>query len=83
MTDVIANVFVDAHPANAKLTLFRDGNRFLIASTVNAYFLQQMMLRFIADGSTRSSRNVSYDRRTSRFDIALDRFTAETCPNTQ
>jgi len=81
MTDVMANLFVDAHPSKAKLTLFRDGNCFLIASTVSAYSLQQMLLRVVADGSTRSSRNALYDRRSSRFDIAFYGIWAETNPN--
>jgi hypothetical protein len=71
MTDVMANLFVDVHPSKAKLTLFHDGNCFLNASTVSAYSLRQMMLRVVADGSTRSSHNALYDRRSWRFDIAF------------
>jgi hypothetical protein len=53
----MANFFVDDQVAKAKLTLFRDGNFFLIASTVSAYSLWQMLLRVVADGSNRSSHN--------------------------
>jgi len=81
MTDVMANLFVDVHPSKAKLTLFRNGNCFLIASTVSADSLRQMLLRVVADGSTRSSRNALYDRPSSRFDIAFQGICAETNPN--
>ena len=36
MTDIKASLFVDIHPSKAKLTLYCDGNNFLIASTVSA-----------------------------------------------
>jgi hypothetical protein len=81
MTDVIASLFVDVHPSKAKLTLFRSGNCFLIVSTVSAYSLRKMLLRVVADGGTRSSRNALYDRRSSRFDIAFHGLCAETNPN--
>jgi len=71
MTDVIANLFVEVPSSNAKLTLFLVGNCFLIAFTVSEYSLRQMLLRVLADGSTSSLRNVLYDRRSSRFDIAF------------
>ena len=77
----MANLFVDVHPSKTKLTLFRTGNCFLIASSVSAYSLQQMLLRVIADGSTRSSCNAWYDRRSSRFDTVFDGICAETNPN--
>jgi len=57
MTDVMASLLVHDHPSKAKLTLFNDGICFLIASTVSAYTLQQMLLRVEADGSTKSLRN--------------------------
>jgi hypothetical protein len=53
MTDVMANFFIDVHLSKAKLPLFGDGNFFLIASTVSAYSLWQMLLRVVADGNTR------------------------------
>jgi len=81
MTDVMASLFVDVHPSKAKLTLFRIGNYFLIASTVSAYALRQMLLRIVADSRTRSSRNDLYDRPSSRFDIAFHGICAETNPN--
>jgi len=77
----MANLFVDVHLSKAKLNLFRDGNCFLIVSTVSAYSPPQMLLRVVADGSTRSSRNALYDRRSSRFDIAFHGIWANTNPN--
>jgi len=71
MTEVMANLFVDVHPSKAKLTLFLDSNCILIASTVSAYSLWQILLRVVADGSTRSSHNALYGRRSSRFDVAF------------
>ena len=81
MSDVMANLFVDVHPSKAKLTLFHSGNCFLIAFTVSAYSLRQMLLRVIVDGSTRSSHNALYDRHSSRFDIGFNGICAETHPN--
>jgi len=77
----MANLFINVHLSKAKLPLFRDGNYFLIASTFSAYSPQQMLLRFGADSSNRSSRNTLYDRRSSRFDIAFHGMSAETNPN--
>jgi len=77
----MANLFIDVHLSKDKLTLFRDGNCFLIASTVSAYSLWQMLLRVVADGSTRSLRNASYDHHSSRFDIACHGIWADTNPN--
>jgi len=77
----MASLIVDVHPSKAKLTLFRNGNCFLIASMVSAYSLRQMLMRVVVDGSTRSSRNALYDRRCSRFDIAFHGIYAETIPN--
>jgi len=81
MIDVMASLFVHVHPAKAKLTLFRISNCFLIASTVSAYSLRGMLLRVVADGRTRSSRNELYDRHSWRFDIAFHGICAETNPN--
>jgi len=67
----MACLFVDVHPSKAKLTLFHDGNCFLIASIVNAYTLQQMLLKVVADGSTWSLHNASFDRGCARFNIAF------------
>jgi hypothetical protein len=74
----MANLFVDVHLSKAKLTLFRIGNCLLIASTVSAYSLRQMLLRVVADGSTRSSHNVLYDHRSLKFDITFQGFYAKT-----
>jgi len=62
MTDVIATLFVDVHLSKANLTLFRSGNCSIIASTSGADSLRQMLLRVVADGRSRSSRNALYDR---------------------
>jgi len=56
MTEVMSTLFVVVHPSKAKLPLFHDGNCFLIACTVSAYSLWQMLLRVEADGSTKSLR---------------------------
>jgi len=81
MTDIMASLFVDVHASEAKLTLFRDGNCYLIASTVSAYFLRQMLLNVVADGSTRSLCNALYNRPSSRLDIAFHGIWAETNPH--
>jgi len=81
MTNIIASLFSNVHPSKAKLTMFGDGNCFLIGSTVSAYFLRQMLVGLKADGSTRLSRNALYDRRSSRYDIASHGIWAETNPN--
>jgi len=77
----MASLFVDVHPSKAKQTLFRIRNCFLIASTVSAYSIQQMLLRVVADGRTRSSRNAFNNRGNSRFDIVFHGICAETNPN--
>jgi len=78
MTDVMVSLFVDLHPSRANLPLYHDGNCFLIASMVRAYSLRQMLLRVVVDRSTRSSRDVLYDRHSSSFDIAFHGMWAET-----
>jgi len=81
MTDVMASLLVDVHLSKAKLTLFREGNCFLIAFKVSVCSLWQMLLRIVADGSTSSLRNALYDRRSSRFDKAFQGIWADTNPN--
>jgi hypothetical protein len=71
MNDGIGDLVVDVHPSKAKLTLFVDSNCFLIASTVSAYSLWQILLRVVADGNTNSLGNALYDRRSLWFDIAF------------
>jgi hypothetical protein len=71
MIKIVTSLLVDVHPSKAKLTLFRDGNCFLIASMVSALTLHQMLLRVIADSSTRSLQNALYDLRNFGFDIAF------------
>jgi len=41
----MASLFIDVHPSKAELTIIRDGNCFLSASTGSAYSFQQMVLR--------------------------------------
>jgi len=74
----MAHSFVDLLPSEAKLNIFLDGNCFLIASTVTEYFLQQILVRVLADGSIRLLCNAFYDRRSSMFDVVLDGIWAET-----
>jgi hypothetical protein len=71
MINIMPRFFVDVHRSKAKLTLFHDGNCFLIASKVGVYSLWQILLRVVVDGSTRLLRNALYDSHSSRFDIAL------------
>jgi hypothetical protein len=71
MNDGIADLVVDVHPSKAKLTLFVDSNCFLIASTVSAFSLWQILLRVVADGNTNLPGNALYDRRNWWFDIAF------------
>jgi len=71
MTDGLARVFVDVHSSKAKLTLFCEGNYFLIALSVSANSLQQMSRRVVVDSSTMSDHNDLYDCRSWRFDIAF------------
>jgi len=81
MTDVIASLFVDVYLSKAKLTLLHSGNCFLIASAVSADSLRQTVLMVVAEWRTSTLRNASYDRRSSRFDIAFHEICAETNPN--
>ena len=81
MTDVMTNLFVDVHPSEAKLTSFRPSNCFIIASTVSAYSLRQIILMVIADGSTRSSRTALHDHHSLCFIIAFHGISAETNRN--
>jgi len=71
MTDVMASLFMDVHPFKAKRTFCRDDNCFLIAFTVGEYSLRQMLLRDVAEGSTKLSHKALYDRRSSRFVIVF------------
>jgi len=71
MTDVMANMVVDVHSADAKQTLFRDSNCFLIESTVNGYSLWQMWLKVVVYSSGRSLCDDLYDRHHSRFNIGF------------
>jgi len=77
----MASLFVDVQPSKAKITLFGDSDRFLIASKVGACSLRQMLLRVIADRSTKSSRNVLYDVLSTTFDIAFHGISTEPNPD--
>ena len=81
MTDVMASLLVDVHLSKAKLAVFCDGNCFLIASTVGAYSLRQMLLRAAAHSTTGSSHNALYDGCRSTFDITFHGIWAKTNPN--
>jgi len=81
MTYVIANLFIDVHPSNAKLTLFLDSNCFSIASTASVDSIRQKLLRVLADGNTNSLRNASYERLSLMFDIVFHGISAENNPN--
>jgi hypothetical protein len=67
----MASLFVVVHPSKAKLNVFRYGNYFIIASTVNAYSLRQMLLQVVATGFTRSLLNDLYGSCSSGLDIAF------------
>ena len=77
----MANLFLNVHLSKAKLTLFHDGNCFLFASRVSTYWIQQMFLRVVADGSTESLYNALHNHRSLRWDIACDGIWAQTNPN--
>ena len=81
MTNIMACLFVDVHSWKPKLTLFRDGNCFIIAFTISEYCLWQMLLRVEADSSTRLLRNALYDRRSLRLDIVFQAIWAKTNSN--
>ena len=81
MTDIMASVLVDVHLSKAKLTLDRDGNCLIIASTVTDHCLRGMLLRVVVDGSMRSLRNALYDCRSSIFDKAFQAMWAKPKPN--
>ena len=78
MTDVMASLCFEVHPSKAKLTLFRNGNCFLIATTVSAYSLRQMLLKVVVDGMSRSLHNAIYDRHSLKFDISFHGMCPET-----
>jgi hypothetical protein len=44
MTNVMASLIVDIKLSNENLTLFGDGNWFLIAATANEYYQRSLML---------------------------------------
>ena len=71
MTNMMTTLFHDIHLSKANLTLYHDGNYFSIASTVSAYSILQMLLRVVADGSTRSLSNAIYDCRSLGIDAAF------------
>jgi len=78
MMDIIVDLFVDVHPSKATLTLFLDGNCFVIVSTVCVYSLLQILRKMLADGNTNWVRNALYDCRSLWFDIAFHELWAKT-----
>jgi hypothetical protein len=80
MTDIMNMLFIDVDLSQAKQTLFCDCNCDLIASKVSAYSLGEILLRLIVDSSTRSPRNVFYNCRSSRCNMAFHGMWAETIP---
>jgi len=81
MTDVMGSSFGDVHLSKDILTLFHDGNWFIIASTVGAYSLWHMLLSILADGSTIWPPNALYDRRSSTINIAFHGILVNKNPN--
>jgi hypothetical protein len=81
VNNVIVNLFVDIHPSQAKLTLFLDGNCFLIASMVSKSSLRQGLQIVLPYGSTSTLRNAYSDRHSSGFEIALQGMSAEINPS--
>jgi len=81
MTNDIANLFVDVCLSKAKLTLFLDGNVFLIAITVSVYSLQDVLFSVLPDSSANTLCNAYYDCQISWFDIVFHRIWAKTNPD--
>jgi len=78
MTDVTVNLFFDIYLSIAKLTLFHDGNCFLIVSVASEYFLRHVLILVRADSSTRSLCNALSDHCSLRFEILFHWILAET-----
>ena len=74
----MANVFIDTHLSKDKLTLFVDGNYFIIGCTVSEYSLWQKLLRMLVNGTTRLLENALYHDVSSRFDIVFHGILANT-----
>jgi hypothetical protein len=68
----MASLFFDVQQSKDELTFFRDGNCILIACVVSAYSLGQIVLRVIAEGTTKSSDSALYDRCHVRFEIVFN-----------
>jgi hypothetical protein len=77
----MAILFLNVHPPKPKLTVFHDGNCFLIPSMVRAYSLGFVLLRVVAYGTSWSLSNALYDDCCYRFDIPFQVLSAETNPN--
>jgi len=80
-TDITASLFVDVHQSKPKLTFSLDYDCFIIVSPVSQYSLWQMLLTVLADWSTSSLLNASYDCRNSGFDIVFQGIWAKTNPD--
>jgi len=81
MSYVITSLFIDVHPSNVKITVFRHRNCIITASTVNKYSLGQLLSRVVADGRRWSLHNGLYHHHSSAFDIVFCGILAETNPN--
>jgi len=77
----MASLFIDVHLLKAQLSLFRDGNCFIIASPISDNSLCQSLLEVEADSTTESLCNPLHDCRSLRFDTAFDEIWVETNPN--
>jgi hypothetical protein len=71
MTGVMASLLVDVYPSGAKLTLFVDGNCFLMASTFSLYSLQRMLFTMLVDRSSYSLGKASHDGCSSMHNTAF------------
>lgn len=77
----MAIMFVHIHPSKAERTLLREGNCFVIASTVRTYSLWQMLLNLVAEIRNSLLSNALYHHSISMSDIACQAIYVETYPN--
>jgi len=81
MMYIVAKLFLNVNPFNAKLTVCLNGSWFTIASTVGEYSLWQMLVRAVADGTTNLLGSALYDHHNCRLDSAFYGIWAEISPN--
>jgi len=77
----MASLILDVHPFKVNLTLFLDGNCFLIVSRVSVYSLWQMLLGELADCSPNFHCSALYDFDSLQFDIASPGISAQANPD--